>query len=152
MRILLAAIILVSLPASAKTPIPMPDYDAVAKASEICSAKGAFGRAFARSGRVDTTAEPDWAPFTKLSLSAKEIHAEASFHGTSDSLEGDIKEASDFRHALDKALTAKHVFKDRKVHDNGVEFHSSEDPASGVAFYLRQTEEHISADCVDLDR
>jgi len=150
MRLVLAATIVMSLPMSAKTPLPLPDYEAVAKASEICSAKGAFGRNFARSGRVDTTADADWAPFTKLSLGTTDIHAEASFRGTGETLAEDIAQATEFRRALDKALTGKHLFKERTAHSNGVEFHSGE--AGAITFSLRQDEDRIIADCIDLDR
>jgi hypothetical protein len=152
MRILLAAAVIFCFPMSAKTPIPLPDYEAVAKAAEICSAHGAFGRSFARTGSIDATADEDWAPFRKLTLSPNEIHAEASFHGIGGTLEEDIALATDFRLALDKALTAKHVFKARQAHNNGAAFQSSKESASGMSFLLRQEQEVIVGDCIDLDR
>ncbi len=155
MRILLAAAIILPVAvADAKTParVPKPHYEAVANAGAICSATGAFGRAFARSGRIDATAEEDWAPFTRLTIGRNEIRAEASFHGAGETLDDDIARAADFRRALDKALTGRHVFQQRQAHGNGVEFLSGKDPGAGLSFLIRQDEDRIVAGCVDPDR
>jgi hypothetical protein len=154
MRIFLTTAVIVSLtaPLAAKPAQEpkTPTYEAVEHASDICSTTGAFGRKFGRtgSGRVDTTVGEDWAPFTKLTIMPGEIHAEASFRGVGDSQEEDEAAAKKFRTALDKALTASHVLAHRKAHSNGAEFESHED-GSGIAFLLRQDEEHITADCID---
>lgn len=162
MRILLAAAVIVSLtlPVTAKEAkhkpetATKPDYAILKQAADICSAKGAFGRKFGRSGsgRVDTVADDAWAPFTKLSITQSEIIADASFRGVGETEEEDEAAAKKFTKALDKAVTAKHVLGHRKAHSNGVEFHTDEDPASGISFLLHQDEAHITATCINADR
>ena len=159
MRFILAAAIFVSvtLPIGAKTHVPAPksaaptEYEAVQQAADICSAKGAFGRSFARTGRIDTTVDEAWAPFAKLSLTANEIRAEASFHGSGETLEEDMAQAEDFRHALEKAITAKHVFPHSKKQGKAMVFSAKED-GSGLSFVLERDEDHVIAACIDRER
>ncbi len=156
MRLILVAAIVVSvtLPISAKTHLPAPpsaapaEYEAIKQAAGICSAKGAFGRGFARSGSIDTTADEEWAPFTKLSLGQNAIRAEASFHGSGESQEEDVAQAEDFRQALEKALIAKHVFAHSKKQGKTMAFGANED-GSGLSFILGRDEDHVIAECID---
>ncbi|MDR3526527.1 MAG: hypothetical protein P4L57_04540 [Rhizomicrobium sp.] len=154
MRFVLAAAVFVSLtlPVGAKTHLHAPssaapaEYEALKQAAEMCSAKGAFGRSFARSGRVDTTADEEWAPFTKLSLTSAAIRAEASFHGSGETLAEDIEQAEDFRQALEKAITAKHLFAHSKKQGKAMVYSANED-GSGLSFVLDLEEDHVIALC-----
>jgi len=146
------AIALVVQAAGAKPPAEpaSPKFAAVAHAATICTDKGAFGRVFPHGGygHVDTTVTDEWAPFAKLTLTAGDITAVASFDGASDSREEDEAAAKKFLTALDKAIEAKHHFAHREAHHSGVTFGSGKEASNGLRFEVRQEDDHIIATCL----
>ena len=152
MRKILLMLIAFAAPAIAKPPEP-----AIAHTANICTPDGAFGRPFADAsyGQVDSIADDEWAPFRRLTIGATRgggtiISAEASFHDAGDSRAEDVALAQRFFKALDKAITAKHRFPHRETQGNGVTFHTSNEPDSGLVFDIHQEQDRVVADCVDL--
>jgi len=149
-RLLMAGAIAVTLQAAAaKPPAAEPPSPAIAHAAEICTATGAFGRAFGRGyGHVDTTVDDDWAPFAKLSIGAGEVTAIASFDGAGDSREADEALAKKFLKALDKAVESKHHFAHREAHSSGVAFHAGKEPGKGLTLEVRGQDDQVVATCI----
>lgn len=156
LRFLVAAALALPITAS-HAEAPKPASKAVAHAAKACTKDGAFGRRFgdAGYGHVDAIADDEWAPFRRLTIHAARdggmvISAEASFHDAGDSRAEDIALAQRFFNALDKAITAKHRFPHREANGNGVTFHTSKEPDTGLVFDIRRESDRVIADCVDL--
>jgi hypothetical protein len=151
------ALFLIAAPAAAKAKHDKdkaesdPAYAAIDRAEDICTADGAFGRPFSHQfdGHIDTTADDEWAPFVRLTISYREIRAVADFRGSGDSQSDDEAAARKFLKAFEKA---EHHFAHHSGHSNGSEYHSSDKPESGYSFYLRQDGERILARCLSNDR
>lgn len=156
LRIFLAATIALPIAAShAESAVLSPKV--IAHVAKVCTKNGGFGRPFGDGGygHVDAIADDDWAPFRRLTIAAAReggmvISAEASFHDAGVSREDDIALAQHFLQALDKAVTAKHDFPHREVQGDGVAFHTSKEPDTGLVFDIHRQGDRVIADCVDL--
>ncbi|GAA0543365.1 hypothetical protein FHS83_000376 [Rhizomicrobium palustre] len=150
------ALLLAAAPAVAKSHKHAEESKAPAlsMAGEACTREGAFGRLFPRgySGHIDATVSEEWEPFGKLTGERGRIVAIASFRGAGDSFEEDSAKAAAFLKAFDHAVKAAGHFPDRKSHEDGVEYHSSHEPDTGLAFLIRQDDEIITASCIALER
>jgi hypothetical protein len=150
MRALVPALLIAAAIASADAkpakPDAAPEPAAIKHTDAICKTTGGFGRVFGRgNGHVDTTASDDWAPFEKLTIEQYNIVAEASFRGTTDTLEGDVAIAEKFFKTLSKAIAAKGHFKRHDSRGNGVVFENGKE--AGPMLELSQEQDRIIATC-----
>src|SRR5690242_18029141 len=141
LRILIATALALTFAAAAK---PESDhkakFPAVTHAAKACTPEGAFGRDFTREGygHVDSTADDDWAPFEHLTITGKEITAEASFHDTGASFGDDVARAGKFRKAFEKAIEDDGKFPEHEKHGDGIELRTKKDPDRGLILQIRQ--------------
>lgn len=139
------------LPASPALSASKPEA-VLAKAAQLCTTHGAFGRDFSDTGygHVDAIADDEWAPFRRLVIDSGRITAEASFHDAGNSREDDITLAQRFFKVLDKAVKTEDRFPHRDANGNGVTFHTSKEPDSGLVFDIRRDGDRVMAACVAL--
>lgn len=156
LRVLLGITLAISCTAAGAKPppkiLPAPPDPAVAHADDICTDAGGFGRSFGRGyGHVDTTADEEWAPFTKLVITGREIRATVSFRGHGDSREADEALAQTLAKALDKAVTEKGHFPHRQASGGRFFFNTSKEPGTGLSFEIHLMEDRVLAVCTSLE-